>query len=182
MRKNNLMIIVAGKQFSGKDTVADILCETFPSLKREALALEIKNEFGRSKDLTMNEIDRNKTMYRSDLMELGNSRRKENPKYWIETVLKGKEGQDLIITDVRLKLEYETFKKMGAITIRLESSREERLKRGHLVREDDITEVDLDDMKEWDYVIENNSDHETLKANAKKVALDIEKKLLAKSK
>ena len=35
--------------------------------------------------------------------------------------------------------------------------------RGVLVGEDDITEVGLDDVKDWDYVIENNSTSEDLK-------------------
>lgn len=35
--------------------------------------------------------------------------------------------------------------------------------RGVLVGEDDITEVGLDDVKDWDYIIENNSTYEDLK-------------------
>ena len=34
---------------------------------------------------------------------------------------------------------------------------------GNLVGEDDITEVDLDDIHDWDFVIDNNKDYETLK-------------------
>lgn len=179
MSKQKMVIIISGKQYSGKDTVADTICEVVPDLKREALATAIKNEFGKQKNLTLREIDRNKTLYRSDLMELGNSRRKEDSNYWINKVLM--EGDAIIISDVRLQHEYNIFKKMGAITIRIESSREERLKRGHLVRENDVTEVDLDGIKDWDYVIPNNSDIETLKQESTKVALDIEKKVFSKN-
>ena len=178
MSKNSLIIIISGKQYSGKDTVADVICETLPGLKREALATAIKNEFGNQKNLTFNEIDRNKTLYRSDLIELGNEKRKECPDYWIKKVLM--DDGDVVITDVRLQHEYDTFKKMGAITVRVESDREERLKRGHLVREDDLTETDLDNIKDWDYVITNDSDIEALKNSAAKVALALEKKLFTK--
>ena len=54
------------------------------------------------------------------------------------------------------------FKNAGAITIRVEANRETRLSRGELVGENDITEVGLDDIKDWDYVIDNNSTYEDL--------------------
>ena len=68
-----------------------------------------------------------------------------------------------MVTDVRVPHEYEVFKNAGAISIRVEASRETRASRGELIGETDITEVGLDDIKDWDYVIENNSDYETLK-------------------
>ena len=55
------------------------------------------------------------------------------------------------------------FKSAGAIYIRIEASRKTRMVRGVLVGEDDIIEVGLDDVKDWDYVIENNSTYEDLK-------------------
>lgn len=70
---------------------------------------------------------------------------------------------DIMVTDVRVPHEYEVFKSAGAISIRIEASRENRMARGVLVGEDDITEVGLDDVKDWDYVIENNSTYEDLK-------------------
>ena len=35
--------------------------------------------------------------------------------------------------------------------------------RGTLVGEDDITEIGLDNITDWDYVVENNSDYESFK-------------------
>ena len=60
--------------------------------------------------------------------------------------------------------EYEVFKSAGAISIRIESTREVRASRGTLVGEDDITEVGLDNITDWDYVIENNSDYDSFKS------------------
>ena len=37
------------------------------------------------------------------------------------------------------------------------------MQRGTLIGETDITETGLDNINDWDYVIENNSDYDTLK-------------------
>ena len=73
-----------------------------------------------------------------------------------------KEGK-IIVSDVRVPHEYEVFKSAGAISIRVEASREVRATRGTLVGEDDITEIGLDNITDWDYVVENNSDYESFK-------------------
>lgn len=51
-----------------------------------------------------------------------------------------------------------------------------------MVKEDDATEIALDNVKDWDYVIENNSDLEDLKQKSKEVAKSIEKTLYSSSK
>ena len=53
--------------------------------------------------------------------------------------------------------EYEVFKAAGAVMIRIEASREVRARRGTLIGEDDITEVGLDNVTDWDYIVENNT-------------------------
>lgn len=68
-----------------------------------------------------------------------------------------------MVTDVRVPHEYDVFKTAGALTIRIEASRETRMQRGTLVGEDDITEVGLDNIKDWDFIIENNSSYEDFK-------------------
>lgn len=67
-----------------------------------------------------------------------------------------------MVTDVRVQHEYDVFKKAGAKTIRVEASRETRMKRGELVGENDITEIGLDNIKDWDFIIDNNSTYENL--------------------
>jgi len=59
----------------------------------------------------------------------------------------------------------------------VESSREARANRGTLVKEDDTTEVALDNVKDWDYVIENNSGLEELTSQVEKIADDIRRKI-----
>ena len=71
---------------------------------------------------------------------------------------------------MRIKHEYEIFKKAGAISIRVEANRDVRESRGgKLIGEDDVTEVDLDNIQDWDFVIDNNTDYETLKTNVLKI-------------
>jgi phosphomevalonate kinase len=155
------IIIFSGKQYSGKDTVAKILLEQMPDYKRCAMGDIIKLEYGRQKDLTYEEIEKNKPIYRQDLIDLGNWGRAQDADYWLKKIVS--QSGRIIVTDVRVPHEYEVFKSAGAIAIRVEASRETRAQRGQLVGEDDITETGLDDIKAWDYVIENNSDYDSLK-------------------
>ena len=155
------IIIFSGKQYSGKDTVAKIMLAEMKDYKRCAMGDIIKLTYGEQKGLTYEEIEKNKPLYRQDLINLGNWGRAQDPDYWLKKIIK--QDGNIMVTDVRVPHEYEVFKNAGAITIRVEASRETRASRGELVGENDITEIGLDNIKDWDYVIENNSDYETLK-------------------
>lgn len=156
------IIIFSGKQYSGKDTAAKILMEELKDFRRCAMGDIIKLEYGRMHNLTYEEIEQNKPLYRQGLIDLGNWGRQQSPDYWLQKII-SQEGK-IVVTDVRIKHEYETFKKANAISIRVEAFRELREQRGgKLIGEDDVTEVDLDDIQDWDFVIDNNKDYETLK-------------------
>ena len=147
--------------------------------KRIGLADALKAEFGREKGITVHEIEMNKPIYRAELIALGNKRRAEDPDFWIKKVIESESS--IIVSDIRLAHELNTFREKGAITIRVEASREERAKRGNLVSEDDPTETALDEVKSWDYVIENNGTYESLVASTKQIAKAIEKTLYSSS-
>lgn len=155
------IVIFSGKQYSGKDTAAKILLAELPEYKRCAMGDIIKLEYGRQHNLTYEEIEQNKAQYRAGLIELGNWGRAQNPDYWLEKIIET-DGK-IMVTDVRVQHEYDVFKAAGAITVRVEASREVRAQRGNLVGEDDVTEVGLDHIKDWDYVIDNNSSYEEFK-------------------
>lgn len=163
----NKIIIFSGKQYSGKDTAAKIMLEAMPEYKRCAMGDIIKLTYAKQKGITYDEIEKNKSKYRQDLINLGNWGRSQSPDYWLEKIIE--QDGNIIVTDVRIPHEYEIFKSAGAITIRIEASRETRSARGTLIGEDDITEVGLDNIKNWDFVIDNNSDYETLKTNVNKI-------------
>lgn len=158
------IIIFSGKQYSGKDTVAKVLLEQMPDYRRFAMGDVIKLEYGKQKGLTYEEIENNKPIYRQDLIDLGNWGRSQDSDYWLKKIIS--QPGKIIVTDVRVPHEYDVFKAAGAIAIRVEASREVRASRGELIGESDVTEVGLDHIKDWDFVVENNSDYETLKSKA----------------
>lgn len=167
-----MIIIFSGKQYSGKDTAAKILMEAMPDFRRCAMGDIIKMEYAKEHNITVEEIEANKPKYRQGLIDLGNWGRLQNPDYWLEKIIA--QTGNVVVTDVRIKHEYEVFKAAGAISIRVEASREIREARGgKLVGENDVTEIDLDSVQDWDFVIDNNKDYDTLKANV----LDIVKKI-----
>lgn len=168
------IIIFSGKQYSGKDTVAKILLDEMQDYKRFAMGDVIKLTYGEQKGLTYDEIENNKSVYRPDLIALGNWGRSQDSDYWLKKIIS--QPGKIMVTDVRVPHEYEVFKNAGATAIRVEASRETRASRGDLIGETDVTEVGLDDVTDWDYVIENDSDYESLKTKA----LDLVKKLNTK--
>ena len=166
------IITFSGKQYSGKDTAAKILLDEMKDFKRCAMGDIIKIEYGKQHGISFEEIENNKPKYRQGLIDLGNWGRAQSPDYWLEKII-AQEGK-IVVTDVRIKHEYEVFKKAGAITIRVEADRDLREARGgKLVGEDDVTEVDLDNIQDWDFVIDNNKDYETLKENVLRIVEQI---------
>lgn len=160
------ILVISGKQYSGKDTLAKILLEKMPGFKRIGIGDAIKIEYGKQKNLTFEQIEKDKHLYRSDLIELGNWGRAKSPKYWLEKI---SDMDKIIIPDVRMEFEADFFKQKGAFLIRVESTKENRNKRGTLIRENDPTETALDNYKNWNMVVENNSTYEALIQKADKV-------------
>ena len=167
-----MIITFSGKQYSGKDTAAKILMEALPNFKRCAMGDIIKIEYGKIYGISYEEIEANKSQYRQGLIDLGNWGREQSPDFWLEKII-AQEG-DIVVTDVRIKHEYKIFKEAGAIAIRVEANREIRESRGgNLIGENDITEIDLDDILDWDYIIDNNKDYETLRKKVLEIVQQI---------
>ena len=158
------IIVLSGKQYSGKDTAAKIILENLTNFKRIGLGDAIKIEYSEKTGIPFEEIEANKHLYRQDLINLGNSRRSEDKDYWIKKVISL--PGNIVVPDVRVKRELEFFKEANAYCIRVEASRETRSARGKLVGETDITEVDLDNINTWDSVINNDKTYEFLKSQA----------------
>lgn len=162
------IIALSGKQFSGKDTVAKILLEKLTSFSRVGIGDAIKIEYGKQKGLTFEQIEENKAQYRADLIELGNKGRAISPLYWLEKIIAL--DYDVMVPDLRVPDELQILKEAGAITIRVEASKEARALRGTLVKEDDPTETSLDGRTDWDFVINNDSTYDELKIKAYELA------------
>lgn len=163
--RESRIIAISGKQYSGKDVLAGLILERLPEFRKIPLALAIKEEYAQRHNLTLEEIETNKARYRPDLIELGNWGRAQDPDYWLKKVL-DQPGR-LLISDMRLKREYDLLKENGAFLIRLEAERAVRASRGSIVSEDDPTENELDGIKGWNLVLTNNGTLTTLKDQLK---------------
>lgn len=155
----NKIIIISGKQYSGKDTLAKILLEKLPDFKRVGIGDAIKLEYGKRKNLTFEQIEKEKHLYRADLIKLGDWGRAQDGDYWLKNIAN---MDKIIVPDVRVEHELNFFKSKGAFLIRVNSTSENRAKRGTLINENDSTETALDDYKEWNIVVENNTTYEDL--------------------
>ena len=162
------IIVISGKQYSGKDTLAKILLEKLPDFKRIGIGDAIKIEYGKRNNLKFEEIEKNKHLYRKDLIELGNWGRSQSNDFWLKNLI---QYDKIIVPDLRVLSELNFFKKQGAFLIRVESNEINRAKRGILVSSNDDTETALDNYQNWNIKIENNSDFETFKQEADKVLL-----------
>lgn len=150
------IITLSGKQFCGKDYTAGLLLKSLPSFQRIGLADAIKLEYSKETGLSIEEIEKNKSTYRPDLIALGNKGRAISPDYWINNILE--KNTNVIVPDVRMPHEIERFKENNAFCIRVKADIKTRSKRGSLSRENDYTETALDEYKEWDFVIDNSDD------------------------
>lgn len=150
------LIALSGKQFAGKDEVADLLVKHLPGFVKAPIARGIKVEFANLYGLSPNEVEANKALYRPSLILIGQRRRAIDPDYFLKQVFEISGAK--IVSDMRLKREYDLLKEKGAFCIRVEAPRSIREQRGTLVKEDDLTECDLDDVSAWDAVIQNDGD------------------------
>ncbi len=170
------MIVISGKQYCGKDTLAKILLDELKDFKRVGIGDAIKICYAKEHNLTFDEIEKNKHLYRADLIKLGNWGRNHDPDYWLKSIIEMKEN--VIVPDVRVEHELELFKAHGAFTIRVEASFENRSKRATITNADDETETALDNYNAWDAIIDNNSDYENLKKQAQELVVILRKSYL----
>lgn len=157
------IITLSGKQFCGKDTVAKVLLEKLPDFRRIGLADAIKIKYSEKTGLSIDEIEKNKSKYRPDLIALGNQGRAADEDFWLNTILE--KNENVIVPDVRMPHEVKRFKENNAFCIRVEASAQIREKRGILSKENDYTETALDNFDSWDYIIKNEGTYEDLQAN-----------------
>lgn len=154
------LIAISGKQYSGKDFLAALILERLPEFRKIPIAYAIKQAYAEQHGLSLEEIEASKAEHRPGLIAMGDWGRKIDPNYWLKQVL-SLPGRK-IISDVRLKHEYDVLKDAGAFLLRLNADREIRGQRGRLVDEADPTETQLDGVTAWDAVLTNNGTAEDL--------------------
>ncbi|MBY0451241.1 MAG: hypothetical protein K2X01_11515 [Cyanobacteria bacterium] len=165
------IIAISGKQFAGKDTLCFILLKYLPGFRRVALADALKDEYAQLSAIPRDQVDRLKAQepkVRGELIALGKKHREEDEDYWVKKVLE--QSGNKIVTDLRFLNEMNRFKEHKAILIRVEAQRSVRAKRGKLCHETDLSEIGLDHITDWCFVVQNNSSLESLEQEAKQIA------------
>lgn len=160
------IIAISGKQYSGKDTLCEILLKKLPNFSRIGLGDAIKLEYSKLKNIPYDEILKNKHLYRKDLIELGNWGRSQSQDYWLKKIV---DLDNIIIPDIRVEYEADFLRENHAYLIRVNSSYLNRSKRGIIVSADDLTETALDSYTHWSFAVDNNSDIEHLVQQADKI-------------
>ncbi len=170
------IIVISGKQYSGKDTVAKLLLEQLAGFVRVGIGDAIKITYANSHSLSFNEIEQNKHLYRNDLIKLGNWGREQNEDYWLKNIIDMREN--VIVPDIRVRHELDVFKNHKAFAIRVNASYESRSKRAVITNANDPTETELDNYEDWDFIIDNDSDYDNLKTQVQNLVFILRKNYL----
>ena len=160
-----MKIALSGKMRSGKDTIGDYLVDNH-NFNKYSFAKSLKkignHVFGFTKE------SENGRML---LQELGKFGRLVDENFWVERTLD--EIQDtlsdnIVITDMRFENEAEHLKREGFILIRINAPHEDCVARGASCTFD-ISEIDLDNYDDFDYIINNDGSLEELYKKIDKV-------------
>jgi len=172
----NLIIGLSGKPRSGKDTVAKMLQVEFPALVSLTFGNAVKIEYDalHGTDTLHDEIE--KQHHRSGINQLGDERRAVDLDYWIKKTLT--QTPPFLLTDVRFPRELDAVWNAHGVMIRIVSDlavMEQRLGE-HFHHIHQTNETLLDNVDEWDFVIENNGTLEELREGVAEVAREIRKR------
>ena len=111
-----MIIALYGEKRVGKDTTANILQKYFPNLEKRAFANIPKNILCKTLNISLAEFENNKEKYRPYLIRFAEEMKKYFGKdIWAKLVTK----DNILITDLRFKEEYEYIKKFNPIIIKI---------------------------------------------------------------
>lgn len=199
-KKRDLIILISGKQYAGKDTLAAV----FPLLLGErsiqvSFAKEVKRECAAKFGLDYNRLMTDqayKSEHRQKLIDHGCGRRLEDPDYWVRTAYEqaAKQFDELypwrmlriiIISDWRFPNEYKWFndRQYTVLPVRVFATPDARRSRGwrESTMDADISECSLDDFAESTemYIVENSRTvedlYESVKSNWQPVAAIVDR-------
>ncbi len=122
-----MLYLIVGRKGTGKDTIADILQEEYDIKHRFALADALKEFVKLEHNISSEDLVKNKEIHRPRLVATGDNFKKifgelffsEVIKKKILDILKNDPDTDIIITDVRLHSEFEHFKDLKHISIKM---------------------------------------------------------------
>lgn len=170
--KPERILLFSGKRKSGKDYITDILHNRIGSERSTIIRLSgpIKTHWAKSRGLDLDQLlghGEYKEKYRLEMAKWGEDVRRKDYGYFCHAAIDMYNAWDKavwIISDVRRKTDVKWFaENFGEVckTVRIACPEEVRQKRGWVHTpgiDDSETECDLDDMSNWDVVLENNDD------------------------
>lgn len=169
------IFLISGKAGSGKSKVAEIIKKTLP-----ATIITTFSKYIKLFALEMTPWDGlDETKPREFLQTAGDELRNIRQDFLTKRMVEDmafyqKYYENIVIHDVRLKEEIEYFKNKTdyeIITIHIKSRENRKILTEKEKRH--LTEIDLDDYKDFDYIIENNEE-----TNLEKIVKEIEKGLV----
>jgi len=174
------LIGIVGYKKSGKDTLCNLLLEDWQNItpKRFAFADPLKKDIADWLKITVEDINRNKELFRPILQWYGTEyRRAQDEQYWVkrtvETILRScplQENTLAIITDVRFHNEAEMIRDCGGLLVRIDrgSSNDEH------ASEVNVSKIPVDK------VIDNTGDLVHLEKQAKELRMAISQRFQIK--
>ncbi|CAF0898108.1 unnamed protein product [Brachionus calyciflorus] len=179
----NLVLLLSGKRKCGKDYVSNKLAEYFKNnekvcLKLLTISAPLKKAYAKENNLDYEQLldsSEYKEIYRRKMIEWSDLKREVDPGYFcrlaienlFSTLYETKETNGkffiILVTDTRRKTDLEFFSKSftnRVKTIRVEASESTRIARNWIYTKgvDDVrSECDLDDVKYFDFKIQNNN-------------------------
>lgn len=169
------LILISGRRYSGKDTLANILRDILKSRGYEAeiasTSVMLKTKFCQEKGLNLDKFlnDRSyKELYRDEFSSyVLQTPQRVNLDAFLNS-LNHKNKDFIIISDIRSKYDLEKLRDMfKTLAIWVESNNRERSKRGWIKSKYDDSEFENQlDPKLFDYIIENNNSVLDLEINA----------------
>lgn len=162
------VLAISGKQYSGKDTCADILVpklkKAYGSCAKFPFARSLKEQFIKEflPGWTMEELEANKGELRKDLIAFGSNKRATNIDVFCEKILDAPE-EVLVVSDLRFVNEYDFLMRHANVYfLRVNALLDTRRTRGNVTCMDDPSETELDHFI-FDYFIHNDSTKLSLK-------------------
>lgn len=182
MKQETLQLLIVGIGYakgSGKDTVANLLQEHVPFKHklnpiRVAFADALKHEFAGIMDTTVEEIEKNKPLWRPGLQWYGTEYVQQilgDKLYWVKrledrmTYLQRSLHKCVIIPDVRFLHEVEFIKRNGGRLIRVD--------RGGPRSDKHASEQELTGYVGWHHIIDNNGSMNQLNAKVVELANEL---------
>lgn len=180
-----MLIGISGKKGSGKNTVANIIAKqqvlgntkhnyydfAFAAMLKFLLEnlVDQDTDFDKNSKNKLGLCDNNGKIYtiRELLQLIGTKLRDIDPDIWIKALDKDTRGySDVMITDVRFLNEAEYIKSKGGLLV--------RINRPNLEEDQHISETELDNYSNWDYVIKNDGTMEDLVHKVNQMIKDLE--------